>query len=383
VGFEQDDEGVTARMATPHGEKTARARYLIGADGGRSFVRNALHIDFPGQTLGIRAIVADVALEGLSRDAWHRFNEGSMGDQLAICPLAGTDMFQIQAPIPLEGDVDLSAEGLTTMVSRRTSRTDIRVHSVSWASAYNMNARLADRYRVGRVLLVGDAAHIHPPTGGQGLNTSVQDAYNLGWKLGAVLSGAPSALLDTFEEERRPIAASVLGLSTQLLADVGAGSRRRGREVHQLDLGYPDSSLSLERPERSGDLLAGDRAPDAPVHGAGGLPTRLFKLFQGPHWTLLGFGVRPDQAPAPRANLRTHVFGPRGDIVDDGGHFRAAYGAEDGDWFLIRPDGYIGATVSSAHLSDLEAYLERVGLSILPSGRATAANGTPAPLAVG
>lgn len=82
-----------------------------------------------------------------------------------------------------------------------------------WASAYKMNARLADRYRVGRVFLVGDAAHIHPPTGGQGLNTSVQDAYNLGWKLAAVAGGASVALLDSYEEERRPIAAGVLGLT--------------------------------------------------------------------------------------------------------------------------------------------------------------------------
>ena len=88
--------------------------------------------------------------------------------------------------MPLEGDVDLTAEGLTALVAERTGR-NIVIHSVSWASAYSMNARLADRYRVGRVFLAGDAAHIHPPTGGQGLNTSVQDSYNLGWKLAAVL----------------------------------------------------------------------------------------------------------------------------------------------------------------------------------------------------
>jgi len=376
LDFEQDDSGVTAGVAAPDGEEAVRARYLIGADGGRSFVRGALRIDFPGKTLGIRAIVADVMLQGLSRDAWHRFNEGSMAEQLAICPLAGTDLFQIQAPIPLEGDIDLSADGLAEMVASRTGRADIEVRSVSWASAYNMNARLADRYRDGRVFLVGDAAHIHPPTGGQGLNTSLQDSYNLAWKLGAVLAGAPPALLDTFEEERRPIAASVLGLSTQILA---TGSQRRGREVHQLDLGYLESSLSLEAPARGGGVLAGDRAPDAPIRGAGGLPTRVFRLLQGPHWTLLGFGVGPDLAIAPRANLHIHRFGPRGDIVDDAGHFRAAYGARDGDWFLVRPDGYTGAIVSSARLADLEAYLDRVGL-LTPAPEAARHSGaTPIP----
>jgi 2-polyprenyl-6-methoxyphenol hydroxylase-like FAD-dependent oxidoreductase len=123
---------------------------------------------------------------------------------------------------------------LSALVAQRTGRSDITIRSVSWASAFNMNARLADRYRDGRVFLAADAAHTHPPTGGQGLNTSVQDAYNLGGKLAAVLRGAPEALLDTYEQERRPIAAQMLGLATRLLDATKAGSLRRGREVHQL-----------------------------------------------------------------------------------------------------------------------------------------------------
>ena len=249
--------------------------YLVGSDGGRSFVRQALDVSFPGKTLGARAVVADVMLTGLERDAWHRFNGRSTAGQLSLCPLAGTELFQLQTPIPLEGDVDLSAQGLTAMVAERTRRDDIRISSVSWASAYNINARLADRYRVGRVFLAGDAAHIHPPTGGQGLNTSVQDAYNLGWKLAAVLAGAPDALLDTYEEERRPIAAEMLGLATKLLDAAKRGDLRRGREVQQLDLGYPESSLTLEKPARSAGIRAGDRAPDAPVGGAAGQATHF------------------------------------------------------------------------------------------------------------
>ncbi len=256
IGFEQDETGVTARLKGISGEETIRARWLVGADGGRSFVRHALDIGFPGKTLGVRAIVADVILTGLDRDAWHRFGDGDMQRQIAICPLAGTDLFQIQGPIPLEGEVDLSAAGLTALVKERTGRNDIEVHSVSWASAFHMNARLADRYRLGRVFLVGDAAHTHPPTGGQGLNTSVQDAYNLGWKLAAATAGAPDALLDSYEEERRPVAAAMLGLATNLLDALKRGEMRRGREVHQLDIGYPSSSFAVEKPERRGGLLA-------------------------------------------------------------------------------------------------------------------------------
>ena len=360
IAFEQHEDRVTAQIAGPTGEQIVDARYLIGADGGRSFVRTTLDIGFPGKTLGVRAVVADVFLTGLERDAWHRFNTDSMVAQLSLCPLAGTEMFQIQAPIPLEGDVDLSAAGLATLVAERTGRNDIRIESVSWASAYTMNARLADRYRDGRVFLVGDAAHIHPPTGGQGLNTSVQDAYNLGWKLAAVIAGAPDGLLDSYEEERRPVAASMLGLSTKLLADMKRGELRRGREVFQLDIGYPESPLALENPERPNGLRAGDRAPDAPIRRAAGQPTRLFDLFKGIHWTLLGYNVERDLV-RPRAGLHIHTFGPRGDVVDEGGHFREAYAPETGDWVLVRPDGYVAAIVATDQIESLENYFHRVG----------------------
>jgi 2-polyprenyl-6-methoxyphenol hydroxylase-like FAD-dependent oxidoreductase len=364
LGFEQDERGVTARVRGQGGaEETIRARYLIAADGGRSFIRHTLQIGFPGKTLGIRAAVADVIATGLTRDAWHRFNEGDMERQISLCPLAGTQMFQIQAPIPLECDVDLSAQGLQDMIVARTGRRDIEIESVSWASAFNMSARLADRYRVGRVFLVGDAAHVHPPTGGQGLNTSVQDAYNLSWKLAAVLNGAPEALLESYEEERRPIAALVLGVSTELLEAHKRGEMRRGRDVRQLDLAYPQSSLTLERPVRQASLLAGDRAPDAPIRGAAGAPHRLFHLFRGPHWTLLGYRVSRDLVPA-RPGLHIHTFGENNELIDDTGHFAAAYSPSGGDWILVRPDGYIGAIVDSRQIGELETYLERVGFRV-------------------
>ncbi|MGO9935709.1 MAG: FAD-dependent oxidoreductase [Steroidobacteraceae bacterium] len=359
--FEQDDSGVTARIIEHSGVRTLRVRYLVGADGGRSFVRHALAVDFPGKTLGVRAVVADVALTGLSRDAWHRFNEGSMQRQISLCPLPGTDFFQLQGPVPLEGDIDLSAKGLNMLAAERTQREDILINSVSWASAFNMNARLADQYRVGRVFLAGDAAHIHPPTGGQGLNTSLQDAYNLGWKLAAVLRGAPEALLDTYEEERRPIAAHTLGLTSKLLEAMKRGAMRRGPEVHQLDLGYPESSLALESSGGRAGLLAGDRAPDAPVRGAAGQPTRLFELFKGPSWTLLGYETGRS-AVAPRADLHIHLIGSGGDVADERRCVQDAYGVSVGDWVLVRPDGYVGAIVSCGETAALENYMAHVGL---------------------
>jgi 2-polyprenyl-6-methoxyphenol hydroxylase-like FAD-dependent oxidoreductase len=357
VDFEHAAAAVVARLTGEAGEETVRVRYLVGADGGRSTVRRALDIGFPGQTLGVRAIVADLDLIGLERDAWHRFSGG-----IGLCPLAGTTLFQLQGPAPPEGDIDVSAEGLGRMIAERTRRTDIEVHSVAWASVYTMNARLADRYRAGRVFLIGDAAHTHPPTGGQGLNTSVQDAYNLGWKIAAALNRAPDSLLDTYEAERRPIAAGMLGLSTQYLEGEKRGVSGRGREAHQLDLGYPDSSLSLEDPKRVDGLLAGDRAPDAPLRGAGGQPRRLFELFEGPHWTLLAYEVGRDRVPR-RSGLHVHTIGEAGDFRDDGQHFRDGYGVAPGDLVLVRPDGYVGAIVSADRADRLDGYLSAVGLT--------------------
>lgn len=370
TGFDQDAEGVTATVAGPDGIETIRCRWLVGGDGGRSFVRHALEIGFPGQTLGVRAIVADIALDGLSRDAWHRSGEGDMDRQIALCPLPHTGLFQLQAPIPLEGEADLSVAGLQAFVDDRWPGGGLTVRSVAWASAYGMNARLADRYRVGRVLLIGDAAHIHPPTGGQGLNTSVQDAYNLGWKLAATLAGAPDGLLDTYEQERRPIAAGMLGLATGLLDKARQGDMKRGREVHQMDLGYRFSPLSLDavRPE---DLLQpGDRAPDGLLRGAGGRPLRLFDLLAGPHWTLL---ARATVTPPPRPGLRVHTVGPDGEFQDPDDALAATYGLADGEAVLIRPDGYVAAIVNATDGARLERYLAGVGLASASTARARAA----------
>ena len=348
VGFAAGAGGATARIRTAEGEETLHARWLIGADGGRSFVRHALGVAFPGQTLPVRALVADLTIDGLSGDAWHRWTGGGEGP-LSLCPLAGTDRFQLQAGLAA-CDPDMSAESLTALIARRTGRDDIVVHHVAWGSAYGMNARLADRYRVGRALLVGDAAHVHPPTGGQGLNTSVQDAYNLGWKLAAVLGGAPESLIDTYEEERRPVAAGVLGLSQKLLTTAQEPSgMRRGRENHELDLSYAGSSLALDLREQPGQVAAGDRAPDAPCGGR-----RLFDLFQGPHWTLIGWRVG-DRRIAPRPGLVI-----ASDLDDTAGHFADAYGLAPATWLLVRPDGYVGAIVPAGQEAAIDEYLNKV-----------------------
>jgi 2-polyprenyl-6-methoxyphenol hydroxylase-like FAD-dependent oxidoreductase len=328
----QDSDGVTVRFTTT---PDIRARYVVAADGGRSVVRRTLGIGMTGETVDPNPLlVADVRITGLDRDHWHVFppRDESAG-YLSICPLAGTEDFQLLAQFPEGTRVDLSPDALREVVAARSHLTPESVTEVRWASDFRPRAALADRFRSGRVFLAGDAAHVHSPAGGQGLNTSVQDAYNLGWKLGAVLrGGAPAALLDTYEEERRPIAAHMLGIST----GVHRGEVRRGEATRQLGLGYRESSLTEEtRTARSG-LRAGDRAPDGKL-GA----VRLFDAFRGPHWTLVAVGV---EAPELPESVRV-VTGEQ-----------PSYGK---GLFLVRPDGYVGwAGDRAAGLMD---YLGRFG----------------------
>ncbi|AQS67908.1 FAD-dependent oxidoreductase [Streptomyces pactum] len=337
TGVGQDADGVTAHLARG---RTLRARYLVAADGGRSAVRRALGVAMTGETVDPSPmLVADVRITGLDREHWHVFPpaDGSPAF-LAVCPLAGTEDFQVVAQFPEGTAVDLTPDGIRKVVAERSHLAPEDVTEVRWASDFRPRAALADRFAAGRVFLAGDAAHVHSPAGGQGLNTSVQDAYNLGWKLGAVLSGgAPAALLDSYEEERRPIAAGVLGLST----GVHRGEVRRGGATRQLGLGYRDSSLTAETRAAvpDGALRAGDRAPDGTVDGV-----RLFDAFRGPHWTLLALGV-----DAPEGGLGA-VPVVRG----------AAHGAYGAGLFLVRPDGYVG-WAGAGDEPGLRRYLARFG----------------------
>jgi len=350
AGFEQDADGVTTQVQTVDGDITIHARYMVGADGGRSFVRKTLGVNFPGESLNARAVVADLTLSGLSRDVWHRWGSGP--NQISLCPLQGTPLFQLQMPIPLEGEFDLTDAGVAAAIAGRTGRTDIEIHAVHWRSDYAMSARLAERYQVGRIFLAGDAAHIHPPTGGQGLNTSVQDAWNLGWKLAAVVNGADASLLDTYEEERREIAAGMLGMATRLLdAARERGDLSRGREQQQLDLGYPDSSLSL-------DARAGYRAPDAPCVGANGQPLRLFSLLKSGDWIMLRYEPSTPPVFEARRGLRIIQVGAQAELRDPAGHLREAYGLRPGDIALLRPDGYLAALTTDERSPALAHYLD-------------------------
>ncbi|WP_036138626.1 FAD-dependent monooxygenase [Luteibacter sp. 9135] len=355
-------DAIRVGLRTPTGASALTCCYLVGADGGRSTVRGLLGIDFPGKTLGARAMVADLRMHGLDRRYWHRFNDGDMSRQLALCPLQGTDLIQLQAPVAAEGDVGTDMACVQALIDERTGGSDLRVEDIAWISVYRMSARLATHYRSGDVFLVGDAAHVHPPTGGQGLNTSIQDAYNLGWKLAAVCEGAADTLLDSYEDERRPVAEEMLGLSTRLLDAARQGDMRRGRDTRQLDIGYASSPLRYESPSRQYGPRAGDRAPDAWFTTRHGTRKRLFELTQGPRWTLMIFNSDEETTSWP-AGVDVHHVGTDHELRDSDGVFQSAYAACDGDGFVIRPDGYIGAIAGAGHLETLYGYLRSLLLA--------------------
>jgi len=354
TGFTADDDGVTAAVARDGVPSQIRAAYLVGTDGGRSTVRKSLGIGFEGKTFEReRTLIGDVRVDGLDGVFCHVLTrDGDLGNRFSFWNLPHTPYYQFVATMPTEDVPELTLDGLRGLFLERTGRADIRMHDLRSISLYRVNARMVERFRVGRVLLAGDAAHVHSSAGGQGLNLSIQDAYNLGWKLAGVLGGAPAALLDSYEAERFPVAASVLGLSSVLARRdfVRPSQSDTSPAVTQLGVGYRGGPLAVEDRAAPGAVQAGDRAPDGVV-GA----ERLFDWFRGTHATLLGFDVDVSGLAAGRPHVRTYTVAAK-----DDGRIKTTYDAASGTIFAIRPDGYVGAVSESPQV--IERYLDGLGL---------------------
>lgn len=286
VGLAEGEESVTATLADGGRIETS---YVAGCDGGHSAVRKLLGIPFEGRTDETQLMVCgDVEVDGLDRGFWHQwFDEDGA---VMLCPIPGTRSgWWFQAgPERDESGAPLapSLAGFRRLFAKHTGLPADRLTEATLLSTYRVNERVAARYRVGRLLLAGDAAHVHSIAGGLGMNTGIQDAYNLGWKLARVASGlAGPALLDTYEEERLPVAAQVLDISAERLRATleaikkpgGGLDSAVGPGTNGLGGGYRWSSLAAS-PRATPLLRAGDRAPDAPcLDAATGEPRRLFE----------------------------------------------------------------------------------------------------------
>jgi 2-polyprenyl-6-methoxyphenol hydroxylase-like FAD-dependent oxidoreductase len=340
TGFAQDDTGVDIEVS---GGRPLRAQYLVGCDGGRSLIRKAAGIEFTGWDPTISSLVAEVEMReqpelGIRYDA--------NGTQ-AIGPLGDGERFRLVVSERFAGQ---TAEPTLRDLSRALVAvwgTDYRVHSPTSISRFTDLTRQAASYRERRVLLAGDAAHVHYPVGGQGLQVGVQDAVNLGWKLAQVVHGtSPESVLDTYQSERHPVAARVLQntmAQTTLTRSDGRLDALRVTMSELLGMDEPRkrlagmiSGLDIHYDLGEGHPLLGRRMPDLDLVTAGG-PVRVFALLQDARGVLLNLGD-------PGA-LDISPWADRVAAID------AAY---DGDWelpvlgrvpaptaVLIRPDGYV------------------------------------------
>jgi hypothetical protein len=378
VGLEQDGGAVHAVVENGNARERVSVSYAVGCDGASSTVRKLVGVGFLGETdETTRMFTGDVELSGVDRDFWHWW-PSSDGQLLALCPLAATDTFQIQIGVPAETTGELPLAEIQALIDARSGRTDIRVRRVRWQSVWRSNVRMVDRYRAGRVFLAGDAAHVHAPAGGLGMNTGIQDAYNLGWKIAHVLDGAPEALLDTYEEERLPIAAEVLNISSELLAGrikgFTPGEGAKTTDTLQLKVNYPASSLNVSRPEEQATVNPGDRAPDSLCRASDGTTVRLFDLFRGPHLTALAFGPASAKVASALAGrfpeeLRSFTVLPTtspsaeldaSSVIDTDGHAHRDYGIDGDTLLIIRPDGHLGMRATDPEEAQALQYLTRL-----------------------
>ncbi|WP_030992880.1 rifampin monooxygenase [Streptomyces sp. NRRL S-1813] len=331
VGLSQDDQGVTVELAD---STQLRSRYLVGCDGGRSAVRKLLGVGFPGEPSRVETLLGEMevavppetlaAVMAEVRKTQLRFGAGPMGDDgvyRVVVPAEGVAEDRTVPPTLEEFKQQL----------RAYAGTDFGVHSPRWLSRFGDATRQAERYRIDRVLLAGDAAHIHPPTGGQGLNLGIQDAFNLGWKLAATVNGwAPEGLLDSYHAERHPVAADVLDntRAQMVLMSTDAGARSVRRLVAEL-MDFEDVNRHLtEKIIAIGvryDFGAGHELLGRRMRDVGLKRGRLYGLMHG------GRGLLLDQT----GRLSVAGWADRVDHVVDVSE------ELDAPAVLLRPDGHV------------------------------------------
>jgi 3-(3-hydroxy-phenyl)propionate hydroxylase len=340
VGFTQDDSGVDIEIS---GGPSLQARYLVGCDGGRSVIRKDAGIEFDGWDPTISSLVAEVELRDEPELGIRHDENGTQ----AIGRLEDGRRFGIVVSEPYAGQ---AGEPTLRDLSRALVAvwgTDYGAHSPTWISRFTDLTRQAASYRAGRVLLAGDAAHVHYPIGGQGLNLGVQDAVNLGWKLAQVVHGtAPESLLDTYHAERHPVAARVLQNTMAQTALTRSGARIDALRRTMAEL------LSMDEPRRrfaalvcgldiaydlgEGHPLLGRRMPDLDVVTDDG-PLRVFTLLHDGRAVLLNLGAPPASDTARWSDRVLAV-----DARHDGGWELPALGRVGAPLaVLIRPDGYV------------------------------------------
>jgi 2-polyprenyl-6-methoxyphenol hydroxylase-like FAD-dependent oxidoreductase len=340
VGFVEDEAGVDVEVS---GDTSLRAEFLVGCDGGRSLIRKAAAIDFAGLDPSTSWLIAEVEMDeeppaGMRHDrtGTHGLNRVSDGGPVRVV------LTERQLAPAGEPSMSELRHALVAVYG-----TDFGLRSATWISRFTDMARQAVSYRRGRILLAGDAAHVHPPQGGQGLNTGVQDAVNLGWKLAQVVNRtSPESLLDTYHAERHPVGARVLHNTMAAVALSSPDDRHRALRDLMTELLRMDeprrriaamlSGLDIHYDLGEGHPLLGRRMPDLDVQTAHG-PTRVFTLLHDARPVLLNLGEPGGFDIGPWANRVRHV-----EAVHDGAWELPVLGEIAApSAVLIRPDGYV------------------------------------------
>jgi 2-polyprenyl-6-methoxyphenol hydroxylase-like FAD-dependent oxidoreductase len=360
TGFVQQVDGIDVEWASPTGGGHIRCSYLVGCDGGRSLVRNTADFDFPGTapTLTLYQAVAEIDHpERLLPIGWHR----TLGGVFSYGPIPGR-LFMLDFIGPPENRQAPVTREEIEAVLRRISGTDVRVKALESASRWTDNTRLVDTYRRGRVLLAGDAAHVHSPFGGQGLSLGLVDAANLGWKLATVIRGEmPDSLLDTYTAERRPVAEAVLANTRAQVAimrpDPQAGAMRDiVANLMQLDdvnrfFGEMMSGLSTRYDLGSERDDVGRLIGDKPIsHGNGDVS--LYDVMQD------GVGVLLDASTDAKASKLVAASTQRIRCV----------AVDTGLSMLIRPDACIAWAGEANSTHGMEEALRRWFIPALADG---------------
>ncbi|MHC0431555.1 rifampin monooxygenase [Streptomyces sp. O3] len=330
VGLSQDEHGVTAELADG---TRLRSRFLVGCDGGRSTVRGRLGVGFPGEPSRVETLLGEMELTASPDELAAVVAEvRATQKRFGAMPL-GDGMYRVVVPADGVADDRSVPPGLEEFRRRlrAVAGTDFGLHSPRWLSRFGDATRQAERYRVGRVLLAGDAAHIHPPTGGQGLNLGIQDAFNLGWKLAAEVGGwAPDGLLDSYHAERHPVGADVLDntRAQMQLMSTEPGAQAVRRLVSEL-MDFDDvnryliekiTAIGVRYDFGDGHELLGRRLRDVELKRG-----RLYELTRG------GRGLLLDQT----GRLSAAGWADRVDHVVDVGE------ELDAPAVLLRPDGHV------------------------------------------
>jgi len=359
--------------------------WVVGCDGARSAVRQQVGIRFEGADLHQSFVFADAQVNwAMAPDRVHAFF-APQGVVAAIAlPEAG--MWRVIASLP-EGEAppkEPTLESIEAMVRTRIS-DDIRLTDATWVTGFEVRQRKVEAYRAGRVLLAGDAAHAHSPVGGQGMNTGLQDAANLAWKLALVSGGhAEARLLDTYHEEREPIAHGLLrgtGLATRAVAlewpvaqairnavaqfvlGFEAAQDRLIQTMSEIRIDYRGCALSVNASRRT-DLRAGDRLPDGTMTLRDGRELRIFGLLREPGFHLFVFADWDEThgnlfVQHARESLRQPLGVPIAlheiDAMDSG--YEGWHQSDNAVAWLVRPDGYIGLRISPIDAAPLDDYL--------------------------